>query len=204
MLIQILNLDSSDIKKIIDSGISIHELIFSDREYLRKYLKFKELIISKLEAIRILISEIPFEELQKKEKIESLEEAMKYLKTISRASKGEYFVVLFLNNGNDLVDQVKIKGSIDKVQMDYRLIIKRAALSEATSIICTHNCSSRDVDPSTQAMQDKNIILNLKEITNVFDIRLLDYIIISKDSYYSLAVHNLLQDQPRYKGKNKR
>ena len=36
LLIQILDLDNSDIKKIIDSGISIHELIFSDREYFER------------------------------------------------------------------------------------------------------------------------------------------------------------------------
>ncbi len=160
LLIQILDLDSSDIKKIIDSKISIHELVFSDKEYVRKCLKLKESIVSKLEAIKIFISEISFDELRKREKIESSEDAVKYLKTILRTLKREYLVVLFLNNGNAIVDQVKIRGLIDEVQMDYRLIIKRAVFSEATSIICAHNHPSGNVDPS---IQDKLITSELKK-----------------------------------------
>ena len=126
LLIQILDLDGSDIKKIIDSGMSIHELIFSDKEYLRKCLKLKKSIISKLEALKILISEISFEKLQKRKKIKNPEDAVEHLKTILRTLRREYFVVLFLDNGNAIVDQVKIRGSIGEVQMDPRSIIKRA------------------------------------------------------------------------------
>ena len=160
LLIQILDLNSSDIKKIIDSKISIHELIFSDKEYLRECLKLKEPTISKLEALKILISKISFEELRKREKIGSSKDAVEYLKTILRTLKREYLVVLFLNNGNAIIDQVKIRGLIDEVQMDYRLIIKRAIFSEATSIICSHNHPSGNVDPSTQ---DRTITLELKK-----------------------------------------
>ena len=160
LLIQILDLNSSDIKKIIDSKISIHELIFSDKEYLRKRLKLKESTISKLEALKTLISEISFEELRKREKIGSSKDAVEYLKTILRTLKREYLVVLFLDNGNTIVDQVKIRGLIDEVQMDYRLIIKRAVLSDATGIICAHNHPSGNVDPS---IQDRINTLELKK-----------------------------------------
>lgn len=118
LLIQILDMGSSDIKKIIDSKISIHELIFSNREYLRKRLKLNKSIIQKLEAFKILISEISFEELQKREKIGRSEDAVEYLKTILRTLRREYLVVLFLNKGNAVVDQIKIRGSIDEVQRD--------------------------------------------------------------------------------------
>ena len=200
LLIKILDLNSSDIKKIIDSKISIHELIFSDKEYLRKCLKLKESTISKLEALKTLISEISFEELRKREKIESSKDAVKYLKTILRTLRREYLVVLFLNKANAVVDQIKIRGSIDEVQMDYRSIIKRAVLSDATNIICAHNHPSGNVDRSTQ---DRTITFELKKRMEAFDIRLLDHIIISRDSYYSFAEHNLLQDEPKRRGKNK-
>jgi len=155
-----LDLNSSDIKKIIDSEISIHELIFSDKEYLQKCLKLKKSIIPKLEALKILISEISFDELRKRKKIERFEDAVKYLKTILRTLRREYLVVLFLNNSNAVVDQIKIRGSIDEVRMDYRLITKSAILSEATSIICAHNHPSGNADPSTQ---DEIVTLELKK-----------------------------------------
>ena len=160
LLIQILDLDGSDIKKIIDSGMSIHELIFSDQEYLRKCLKLKKSIISKLEALKILISEISFEKLQKRKKIKNPEDAVEHLKTILRTLRREYLVILFLNNSNAIVDQIKIRGLIDEVQMDYRLIIKIAVLSDSTGIICAHNHPSGNVDPSTQ---DRTITFELKK-----------------------------------------
>ena len=166
LLIQILDLDGSDIKKIIDSGMSIHELIFSDKEYLRKCLKLKKSIISKLETLKILISEISFEKLQKRKKIKNPEDAVEHLKTILRTLRREYFVVLFLDNGNAIVDQVKIRGSIGEVQMDYRLIIKRAFFSDAIGIICAHNHPSGNADPSTQ---DEIVILELKKKYRSFE-----------------------------------
>ena len=113
-------------------------------------MKLKESTISKLEALKTLISEISFEELRKREKIESSKDAVKYLKTILRTLRREYLVVLFLNKANAVVDQIKIRGSIDEVQMDYRSIIKRAVLSETTSIICAHNHPSGDANPSPE------------------------------------------------------
>ena len=58
------------------------------------------------------------------------------------------------------ITPLEIKGFIDEVPIDYRLIIKRAIFSEATSIICSHNHPSGNVDPSTQ---DRTITLELKK-----------------------------------------
>jgi len=159
-LIKLLNLSGSDIKKIIDSEMSIHELVFSDKEYLRKCLKLKKSLIPKFEALKDIISGVSFDELRKREKIESSEDAVQYLRTILRTLNREYLVVLFLNKGDSVIDQIKIRGAIDEVYMDYRLIIKRAIFSDAVSIICAHNHPSGNADPS---IQDKMITLELKK-----------------------------------------
>jgi DNA repair protein RadC len=72
----------------------------------------------------------------------------------------EYLVVLFLNNGNAVVDQIEIKGSLDEVKMDYQLVLKRAVIFGATRIICAHNHPSGNVNPSGQ---DKKVTSKLKK-----------------------------------------
>lgn len=96
----------------------------------------------------------------------------------------EHFVVLFLNKGNAIIDYIEVDGSYDKVQIDYRLIIKRALVSEAANIICAHNHPSGNASPSSQ---DRALTLELKKILGYLNIKLLDHIIITTDSYYSFV-----------------
>lgn len=93
-------------------------------------------------------------------------------------------MVLFLNKGNAVIDYVDVGGAYDNVQVDYRLIIKRALVSEAANIICAHNHPSGNVPPS---IQDKAFTTSLKKILGYLNIRLLDHIIITADSYYSFV-----------------
>jgi len=58
LLKTILNLNDSDIKEIINSKLTVHELIFSDSDYLRRCLKVDESLILKLAAIRGIVLDI--------------------------------------------------------------------------------------------------------------------------------------------------
>lgn len=109
----------------------------------------------------------------------------------------EHFEVLFLNKGNAVIDYIDVGGAYDNVQVDYRLIIKRALVSEAANIICAHNHPSGNVSPS---LQDRAFTASLKKILGYLNIRLLDHIIITTDSYYSFvsrkrAKYNSLMDK---------
>ena len=58
LLKTILNLNDSDIKEIINSKLTVHELIFSDSDYLRRCPKVDESLILKLAAIRGIVLDI--------------------------------------------------------------------------------------------------------------------------------------------------
>ena len=160
LLSEILELNSSDIKAIIDSGVSIHELIFSDGDYLQESLKLDKSLISRISALKELVSDLSFNELQKRRRIKGVEDAVKYLKIKLSPLAEEHLVVLFLNKGNDIVDQLEIRGSLDEVQLDYRLVTKKALVSEAAGIICAHNHPSGSVNPSTE---DRHVTAELKK-----------------------------------------
>lgn len=66
LLEEILSLNSSDVKAIIDSGLNAQELIFSDADYLQECLKLDKSLISKFSSFKRLVAEISLQKLRKK------------------------------------------------------------------------------------------------------------------------------------------
>ncbi len=184
LLEEVLSLSSSDVKAIMDSGLNAQELIFSDSDYLQECLKLDKPLVSRFSSLKHLIAEISLQELRSKVVIKGTKDVVKYLEVTLRTLSVEHFVVLFLNKGNAVIDYIDVGGAYDNVQVDYRLIIKRALVSEAANIICAHNHPSGNVFPS---LQDRAFTASLKKILGYLNIRLLDHIIITADSYYSFV-----------------
>ena len=182
LLGEILSLNSSNVKAIMDSDLSAQELIFSDGDYWQECLKFDRALISKFSSLKRLVSEISLQELRNKVVIKGTRDVIKYLEMTLRTLSVEHFVILFLNKGNAIIDYIDVGGAYDNVRVDYRLIIKRALVSEAANIICTHNHPSGNATPSAQ---DRAFTAALKKILGYLNIKLLDHIIITTDSYYS-------------------
>lgn len=75
-------------------------------------------------------------------------------------------------------------GSISSSIVDIRLIMKHAIDTLATGIILVHNHPSGNLSASAQ---DKNVTRKLMQACSLFDIQLLDSIIVTKDGYNSYA-----------------
>lgn len=99
----------------------------------------------------------------------------------------EYFFVLYLNRRNKIKGYYKHAiGGINSVTVDTRIILAVAMKSLSTSIIVAHNHPSGSILPSEE---DIRLSKRLKEAAKLFDIKLLDSIILTKDGYYSMANH---------------
>lgn len=93
--------------------------------------------------------------------------------------------VLYLNNCNRPLDKLMITvGSIASTIIDHRRIVKQALLCNATRIILFHNHPSGNPLPSKADITETE---KLKKACDLFDISLLDHIIIAEDSFYSFA-----------------
>ena len=102
----------------------------------------------------------------------------------------EAFVVLYLNNSNRTLGISVISiGGITGTLVDIRLVLRDALLSMATGLILCHNHPSSTLQPSHA---DKNITNKIKEASQLMDIKLLDHLIITKDSYFSFADDGIL------------
>jgi len=97
----------------------------------------------------------------------------------------EEFWVFYLNRANIVLRLEKISsGGISGTVVDNKIILKKALLNLASSIILVHNHPSGNLNPS---IQDKKITRKMKLACELLEINLLDHLIIAGNSYYSFA-----------------
>lgn len=184
LLKEILNLNDADEQTLLNSKLSAQELIFADDDYLRESKMLNAPLILKLSQIKRLLSELSLQQLKKSVIIKASIDVIKYLALTLRTLSIEHFVILFLNKRNVIIDHMEIVGSYDSFNVDYRLIIKRALIAEAASVLCAHNHPSGNASPSEQ---DKIITESLQRVLAYLNIKLLDHLIVSSNAYYSFA-----------------
>lgn len=98
--------------------------------------------------------------------------------------------VLYLTSSNRLLERQRVsQGGVQATVVDHRLIIKRALELLSTQIILVHNHPSGAAEPSSA---DRQLTQKVKDAASLFDIRLLDHIIISREGHYSFRRSALL------------
>ena len=102
----------------------------------------------------------------------------------------EVFSVMFLDTKHKLISYEELfKGTLDSAHIYPREVAKSALLHNCGSVILAHNHPSGDSTPSGA---DKRITEKLVECLGLFDINILDHIIIGKGETTSFAEHGLL------------
>ncbi|MFC5271390.1 JAB domain-containing protein [Adhaeribacter terreus] len=103
----------------------------------------------------------------------------------------EEFMVLYLDNANRVLGVFKgFKGGITATVVDVRLIMAVALKGLCSGMIIAHNHPSGTLSPSTA---DKTTTNQISKAAELFNIKLLDHIILSPfDSYYSFADEGIL------------
>ncbi|MDA3779554.1 MAG: DNA repair protein RadC [Bacteroidales bacterium] len=100
----------------------------------------------------------------------------------------EEFWILLLNRSNKITSKIKIsQGGITGTVIDVKIIIKTALEKLASSIILCHNHPSGNINASDA---DNKITNKLIEAAKLFEIQVLDHIIIGDNKFYSYADDN--------------
>ena len=123
--------------------------------------------------------------------IKSKEDLLSYLRGEMGYSGREEFKVLFLNSANNLIgDETLFYGTIDKSAVYPREIVERCIKRGAKSVVFAHNHPSGSITPSKQ---DRELTQYMYDSLGMLDIRLLDHIIITKNSYFSFLEEGLIE-----------
>ena len=109
---------------------------------------------------------------------ELAELGLKFLKNADR----EMFILVCLNAKNfvNCIHLVSI-GTLNQAVLSAREVLKAALLSNAASIAFIHNHPSGDAEPS---QEDISLTRTLEKCADLFDIRVLDHVIVADDGHY--------------------
>lgn len=102
----------------------------------------------------------------------------------------ENFYAILMNRGNQVLGLHHIsQGGISGTVIDVRLILQGAILAVSSSIILAHNHPSGTMEFSDA---DMKITRKIKNACQLLDISVLDHIVISSNSYLSMADEGML------------
>ncbi|MDX2282974.1 MAG: DNA repair protein RadC [Bacteroidia bacterium] len=102
----------------------------------------------------------------------------------------EVFYVVYLNRANEIRAVREIsRGGLTSTVIDPRIVFREAVSLMAASIILVHNHPSGSLRPSEA---DLSITRRLSEAAKLFDMQVLDHIIVSARGHYSFADHQVL------------
>ena len=120
----------------------------------------------------------------------SPEEVEKYLKLNLANEPDEWFAVMFLTSQHHLIRYEKLfRGTIDSSHVHIRVVARRALELNAAALILAHNHPSGIAEPSNA---DQRITARVKDALNIFDVRVLDHVIVSPNETCSFARRGLL------------
>jgi len=102
----------------------------------------------------------------------------------------ELFIAIYLNNAQKILHhEIISEGGLTGTVADPRIIIKKALAYNAMSIILCHNHPSGSLKPSKA---DEILTKKIKDAAILFDIKVLDHIIVSSEGYFSFADEGMI------------
>ncbi|MFO7790205.1 MAG: RadC family protein [Bacteroidota bacterium] len=130
---------------------------------------------------------------QKAYKIRNARDCMQLMEPKIRELPHEEFWVIYVDRGNQVIESKRLStgGTVGTI-VDIKLIMKHAIDILAQGIVLSHNHPSGNHTPSKG---DIDHTYKLRDAAKLFDIKLLDHVIISDQGYYSFVDNGLLDEQ---------
>ena len=141
------------------------------------------------EAAVELYKRVQIKQAERKQVISS-ETACEILRPLIGDIEIEEFWAIYLNQSNRIIHKERLSaGGLTGTLVDVRLIMKGALLCNATGMIISHNHPSGNEKPSKE---DNLITEQIKKAAETLNIRLLDHVIITSNTYYSYMDNGML------------
>ncbi len=117
--------------------------------------------------------------------ISSGKDVVAYLQKRLQHEHREHFIVIYLNKRNRVIShEIHSSGGISGTVVDIKLVMQKALEERASSLILCHNHPSGNTRPSND---DRSLTKKIQEAAKLFDIKVIDHLIVSDEGYYSFA-----------------
>lgn len=145
----------------------------------------------RLQAAMELGRRVALSDVGAQEMVQSDRDVVRVMESTLANLQHEECWALYLASSGRVIERMRVsQGGVQATVVDCKLIIKRAVELLATQIVLVHNHPSGSVEPSRQDME---LTERVAEAAQLFDMRLLDHVIISAGAHYSFRAHNLVK-----------
>lgn len=129
-------------------------------------------------------------DIKEKKQLNSSKAIFDFISSSFMYKQDEEFYILLLDSQLRLLTSEKLStGVVNSVNVDIRQIAERALRTRATFVVLSHNHPDGCVEPSKE---DISVTKAAKEALELIGISLIDHIIVSEGSYFSMAEMNML------------
>ncbi|MFI5172145.1 MAG: DNA repair protein RadC [Chitinophagales bacterium] len=129
-------------------------------------------------------------EAEKKSQVKNSSDIFEIIYPLIADLQHEEFWVMYLNKANKIIEKEKISaGGLSGTVVDVKIIIKNALQKLASGIILAHNHPSGNLQPSDA---DISITRKLTEAAKLFEVSVLDHLIIGDKNYYSFSDNGII------------
>lgn len=117
--------------------------------------------------------------------IGSPQDALSFLRPILKNQPRENLISIALHSGNQVVGfEIVSQGTANASLAVASEVFKAVLLTNSTAFILAHNHPSGNCEPS---LEDRQIAERISEAAHLIGIELLDFLIVTEDSFYSFA-----------------
>ncbi|MBR5200594.1 MAG: DNA repair protein RadC [Alistipes sp.] len=145
----------------------------------------------KLLATMELGRRVAVAEASAQEKVLSDSDVVRIMEPVLGCLQYEECWALYLASSGKVLDRVRIsQGGVQATVVDCKMVIRRALELLAVQIVLVHNHPSGSPEPS---QQDIALTERVAEAAKLFDMRLLDHVIVARGAHYSFRAHGIVK-----------
>ena len=173
------------------SNDSLQQLVDVEFQRLRMMAGMGRMRALRLQAAAEIGRRVAVAEAQAHEKVLSDNDVVRIMEPVLGDLQYEECWALYLASSGKVLDRVRIsQGGVQSTVVDCKMVIRRALELLAVQIVLVHNHPSGSPEPS---QQDRVLTERVSKAAELFEIRLLDHVIVARGAHYSFRAHNLIK-----------
>ena len=177
-------------KRLVKHFGSVKGIFYADRIELLEIKGVGPEVINFLKAMEDFFSRIHMPSINEGTLLNNWNSVINYCTLTLGFKQQEFLRILYLNRKNLLIaDELMQQGTIDKVAIYPREIVKNCITKSASAIIMVHNHPSGDIKPSNE---DIIVTEKIAAALEVIGVALHDHVIVAQDKHYSFRANGML------------
>lgn len=178
-------------RELLEKAGGVANLMETDFSRLRMMSGLGKMRAIRLKAAQELGSRVAVMKASSYDVILSDSDVARVMQPIIGGLQHEECWAIYLASSGRVLERMRIsQGGVQATVVDCKLIIKRALELLAVQIVLVHNHPSGNIQPSKQ---DIALTERVSEAAQLFDIRLLDHVIIAKGAHFSFRGEGIIR-----------